>query len=54
MNKKEPLFYFYCPKCGADVQENLIDKEKSNSNWTVSKENCPFCGSKLSIKIKNK
>ncbi len=44
--------YFVCKRCGADVQENLIDEEKSNDNWKVCKEKCPFCGNKLSIKVK--
>jgi len=51
MRKKLPEVMFYCKKCGADVQESLIDKEKSNENWSVCLEECPFCGSKIQIKL---
>lgn len=44
--------YFYCEQCGSDVQENLIDKEKSNENWKVKKEKCPFCGGSILLRIK--
>ena len=46
MKKKKIEIYFVCKTCGADVQENLIDNEKSNENWKVCKEECPFCGNK--------
>ena len=43
--------YFACEKCGADVQEELIDKEKSNANWQVKKDECPFCGGNITVKV---
>lgn len=52
MKKQKIEMYFVCEKCGADVQENLIDKKKSNNNWQVCKEKCPFCGNKITIKIR--
>jgi len=51
MSKKEIKMTFVCSKCGADNQEDLIDKEKSNENWRVGKEKCPHCGSKVNIKF---
>lgn len=50
---KKGEIYFVCEQCGADVQENLIDKDKSNENWLVNKEKCPFCNARISIKVKN-
>lgn len=52
MKIRKGEIYFVCEQCGADVQENLIDKEKSNKNWQVGKEKCPFCDFKISIKVK--
>lgn len=49
---KKINIYFICEQCGTDVQENLIDKEKSNENWLVKKEKCPFCGGKITIETK--
>lgn len=51
--KKKIEIKFVCKQCGADVQENLIDKKKSNSNWKVSLENCPFCGGKIGLSLIN-
>jgi len=48
MNKK---IKFVCSQCGADVQEELIDEEKSNENWKVKKDKCPFCGGKIIINL---
>lgn len=43
------LFYFECEKCKADNQKDLIDPLKSNNNWTVSKDKCPFCKGKIKM-----
>jgi len=51
MKKLTAQIEFYCKKCGADVQESLIDKEKSNKNWSVCLDICPFCGEKIRIRI---
>ena len=51
MARKTLQIEFYCPKCGADVQESLINKEESNKNWNVCLKKCPFCGDKIEIRI---
>ena len=45
--KKKTEIKFVCDKCNKKMP---IDKEKSNTNWTVYEVKCP-CGGKSKIEI---
>ncbi len=51
MTKEQLRIVFYCTRCGNSNQDTLVDKEKSNKNWSVKKEICPQCGGSISFKI---
>jgi DNA-directed RNA polymerase subunit RPC12/RpoP len=42
-------FEFICKECGKTPPK---DSEKSNANWNVTPAECPYCGGRVSMKVK--
>jgi DNA-directed RNA polymerase subunit RPC12/RpoP len=51
MIKADKISYV-CSKCGNT--KDLIDLDKSNKNWKVSKQFCPICKGPIKFHIKYK